>query len=465
MRLFVLCLTVIGLSFSSLSWAGTLQDALEAAKQADPQWLAAQRTWQANQQIKVQARGALMPNITASYSHTRTWSEPANSAYGTIVNPDESEYDTITTGIDLVQPLFRLDAWYGYKQADAVVDAAEAQFQKAKQDFLLRVSTSYINVLRSWDALQFAQANEKAIGRQLERTRERYKVGLVPVTDVQQAKAIYDNARVTLISARSQFAIARDQLNALTGEDWSSIASLQKDLPMDGVTPADPAKWITLAQQQNPQLAASHYNAKSERYNAKVKMAAMLPQVNLTAGYSNSHSIHQNQAAYLRHDADGYGKHIGIRVTMPLFAGGAINSQRKQAALLADAAEATYHQVYRDISLAARNQYRLVETDAASVEAAKQAIVSAKAALESTREGYKVGTNTIIEVLDAESTLFQARNSYANARYDYIIDSLSLKATAGVLNAEDIKQINGWLNTANPIDLSLQPLKAASEQG
>lgn len=438
------------LAFCSSAWAGTLQEVRQAAEQADPEWLAAQRSWQADQQLLVQARGSLLPSISANYSHVRSWNTPENTPLD-----DQMESDSITAGVNLVQPLFRLDAWYGYQQAQSVVSASEALFAKARQDFLLRVATRYVNVLRSWEALQFALANEKAIGRQLEQTRERYNVGLVPVTDVQQAQSIYDKAKVALITARSQFAISRDQLNALTGKSWETLAGLKEQLPMDGVSPADPTEWIELAQQQNPALAASRFNAEAQGYNADVKMAAMLPQVQLTAGWQHQHLAALNDAARLLPvDGDSRGYNVGIRVSVPLFAGGALNSRRKQAALQAQAAEASYQANYRDVSQAARTQYRLVETDAERIKAARQAIKSASTALEATREGYKVGANTIIDVLNAESTLYSARSSYANARYDYIIDSLSLKATAGVLGVDDLEKVNDWLNSGEPIDLT-----------
>lgn len=446
MRVFsvFLGLTLTALTLSAQ--AGTLQDVRKAAQQADSQLLAAQRTWQADQQLASQARGALLPDISASYSIKRQYNTPEGYA--------EQEWTNKTLGVSLVQPLFRLDAWYGYQQAQAVVSANEAIFEKAKQDFLLRVATQYVNVLRTWDALQFALANEKAIGRQLEQTQERYKVGLVPVTDVQQAKSIYDKAKVTLITARSQFAIARDQLEALTATDWNTLAGLKNTLPMNGVTPDDPAEWIALAQKQNPQLIASKLQAKAKSLNAKVKMGEMLPKLNLVGGYQHQHGSARNIAAAPGHDADAKGKYIGLELSVPLFTGGTLNSQRKEAALRAQAAEATYKLTYRKVGQSARSQFRKVETDALRVTAGAQAIQSAQTALDAVREGYKVGTNTIIDVLDAESTLFQARSNYADARYDYLIDSLSLKATAGVLNVDDLKQVNTWLDTTHPIDLS-----------
>lgn len=448
MRVSSLIVALAASAMTAGAWAGTLQDVRQAAQKADPQWQAAQRTWQADQQLSVQARGSLLPTINATYSHKRYFNTPENA-----VNDDRREYDSISSGVNLVQPLFRLDAWYGYKQAKAVVSADQAQFDQAQQAFFLRVATQYVGVLRNWDALQYAQANEKAIGRQLQQTQERYKVGLVPITDVQQAQSVYDNARVTLISARSAFAIARDQLDALSGKQWQSLATLKKDLPMEGVTPADPAEWIALAQKQNPQLLVAKFNAKAQGFNANVKLGAMMPQVELTAGYSHDHTVPRENVGLVT-DNDSHGFNVGVQVTMPLFAGGTLNSQRKEAALRAQAATSTYQQVNRDTGLAARSQYRMVETDSENVKAGRQAIKSAETALEAVREGYKVGTNTIIDVLDAESRLFEARNSYANARYDYVIDSLNLKATAGVLGADDLAMVNGWLDASNQIDLT-----------
>lgn len=434
---------------SGSAWAGTLQDVREAAEKSDPQWLAAQRTWKADQQIRTQARGALLPSITASYSHMRNWNEPEMSG------AKEANFDQITTGVQLVQPLFRLDAWYGYKQANAVVSVSEAQFAQDRQDFLLRVATEYVEVLRTWEGLQFALSNEKAIGSQLEQTQERYNVGLVPITDVQQARSIYDNAKVSLIAARTQFEIARDQLQVLTGQEWLALDGLKADLPMDGVTPADPAQWIALAQEKNPQLEAARMGAEVQHQNARVKGSTMTPRVEIVAGYQHQHNAPRNDAARFAgsYDLDSQGKNVGVQVTMPLFMGGSLNSQRKQAVLQAQAADANYELAFRNVSHAARSQFRLVQTNAQSIKAGAQAIKSAETALDAAREGYKVGTNTIIDVLAAESRLFEAQQAYANARYNYIIDSLSLKATAGVLEVSDLDEIDSWLDSSNTIDL------------
>jgi outer membrane protein len=190
----------------------------------------------------------------------------------------------------------------------------------------------------------------------------------------------------------------------------------------------------------------------------------MLPQVELTAGYNHTHTSEQNAAANSAGiDTDNHGMNVGVQVTMPLFAGGALNSQRKQAALLSEAADASYKAAYRDTGQAARTQYRLVQTDAESIKAGAQAIKSAQTALEATEEGYKVGTSTIIDVLNAESLLYSARSNYANARYDYIIDSLALKATAGVLSEKDLTEVNGWLDGNNPISLDLAQADASGK--
>lgn len=448
-------LILVAAAFCSSSWAATLQDVRQAAEASDPQWKAAQRTWQADQQISSQALGALLPNVTASYGRDRVWNKLED-----VGDKKWHRYNRETTAVELQQPLFRLDAWFGYKQAKAVVSSNEAKFKQERQAFLLRVATQYIDVLRSWEMLQFAMANEKSIGRQLEQVQERYKVGLVAVTDVQQAQSTYDGSRVTLISAQSQFDIARDQLQVLTGKSWETLARLKQDLPMDGVMPADPAQWIELAQQQNPQLKASEFAAKAQDYNADVKLGAMLPRLSLSAGYQHQHSDGNTlPGGGGGLGLDTQGKNIGIQVVMPLFAGGTLNSQRKEAALRAEAAESTYELVFRQTSQAARSQYRLVETDALNVKAGAQAVKSARTALDAVREGYNVGTKTIIDVLNAESALLSARNNHAAARYDYIIDSLSLKATAGVLKLSDLEEISTWLDDSAEIDLHQVELK------
>ena len=454
-KILVLMLT----SLASSVHAADLVQIANAAWSYDGTWRAARMSWDADQQLLVQGRAALFPNVSASYG--RYDNERELEELGVT-----QDFGTETTTLQLTQPLFRVDAWYGYKEAQSSTDIAQANFEQARQDFVLRVAQGYFGVLRAWDTLVSAKAEEKAIGRQLEQTQERFDVGLVPATDVEEAQATYDLTRVNLIVAQQQYDIARDQLETLTGQRWETLSELKDALPMDGPQPANMNDWIEKARAQNPQLLAARYNSELSEKTAKRQLGAQLPQVQLVAQYQHSHTAPEDSggAGFANGvNPDFESKQIGVEVNLPVFQGGGLNSRRKEAALRADAANFEYQQALRDIIQQARSAYRTVESDALRVSARKQAIRSARSALEATQSGYEVGTRNVVDVLNAQQALFAAERDYANARYDYIINSLTLKSTTGDLQQGDLAAINQWLSDTNTLNIYQPDLEGRSD--
>jgi outer membrane protein len=445
--------TLLAMLFCAPALADTanLTDVLNAASRADPEWAAAQRTLAADQQLATQGRAALLPSLTAGYSHFRNYRDFEGTG-----SSDDGQFTSQVASLTLVQPLFRPDAWYSYGQGKALSNAGEARFEEARQNFLLRVTERYLDVLRRWEDLHTAQAEERALSRQLEQTQERFDVGLVPVTDVEEAKAAYDLSRVGLIVAEADFDISRDQLEALTGQSWASLAGLREELPMTGPEPAQPSHWMERARSNNPQVLASRYEADSAKATARQRTSAQLPTVNLVGRYeSNRFSDIEDPYGLLNNLGTEYdSKAIGIEATLPLFAGGGLNSQRKEASYRYQAAEEVYRLVWRDVGQSAQSLARQVAASAQNVMARKQALRSAESALRATESGYEVGTRNVVDVLTAQRNLYANQRDYSAARYDYIIVSLRLQAAAGDLSSDDIDRINAWLSSDVTVELA-----------
>src|SRR5690554_3310699 len=456
--LFVMLFTGPALVMAAPVKHADLTDVLQAAINADPEWAAAQRILDADQQLATQGRSALLPSLTASFSHSRNYRdfEGTNSS-------DDARFTNQVAALTLVQPLFRPDAWQSSRQGKALSSAGEARFEQARQDFLLRVTERYLDVLRRWEDLNTAQAEERALSRQLEQTQERFDVGLVPVTDVEEAKAAHDLSRAGLTRAQAGFDMSRDQLEARTGQEWSTLAGLREDLPMSGPEPAQPSHWMERARSNNPQLLASRYEADAAKANAKQRTAAQLPSVNLVGRLESNKLYHITDSttpppppapSTTMQGSDYDGKSIGIEASMPLFAGGGLNSQRKEASYRYQAAEEAYRLVWRDAGQAAQSLARQVQASALTVTARKQALRSAESALRATESGYEVGTRNVVDVLTAQRNMYATQRDYSAARYDYIIVSLQLQAAAGDLSTEDISLVNGWLSTDISVELN-----------
>jgi len=452
MRKFLLMVAgVATTSFTTPLYADTLAHALEAAWSADSEWSAALHTWQAGQENEKQGLAAILPNLSARYSWMDTDTKIRRSGY-------KMDYETETVTVSLAQPLFRPGAWYAYKQGKAATSLADAQFADARQQFFHRVASAYFNVLKAWENLTSANAEKKAIGEQLEQTRERFDVGLIAITDVHEAEAAHDLVDASVILAQAEFDIARDKLEALTGRPWQNMATLQSDLPLNKPVPAEPEKWMELAQGQNPSLLAAKQQTEVLRHAASQHASAQLPTVDLVAQHQryrdNANIPTNNPLSDGNMQPKSRTNAYGIEVNMPLFQGGGLNSKRKQSALEHDASLDSYQQAWRDVGQQTLAAYRQVSANSSYVKAHKQVIRSAESALEATQAGYEVGTRNIVEVLNAQRTLFAAKRDYANARYDYVLNSLTLKALAGALTEDDIIQVNDWLNELEQINLN-----------
>jgi len=379
---------------------------------------------------------AVMPTITLTANSGTTKKEVGD-------NP-EVETEGTSYGIELTQTLIAPKAWYEYAAASATTDAAELSARKAEQDVVIRVAESYFNVLRANAGLAAAKATESAVKRQLEQTQQRFKVGLIAITDVHEAQAQYDSATVDLITAETQLDIAYESLAILTGERFDRINPLKEQIPLVGPNPADRAHWEQKALGQNLDVLIAQKEEVAAQRGHKSAISGHLPTVSLVAQYNNvdDEANTDTTGAELGEIKSTY---VGLNLSMPIFAGGATWAGQKQAYYQRQGAEKKFELAHRSTLVSVRNQYRTLEADIARVKARKQAMTSAQSAMEATQTGYEVGTRNIVEVLTAQRQVFGAQFNYASARYDYVINLLKFRQTVGELSLADIDEVNNWL--------------------
>jgi outer membrane protein len=292
--------------------------------------------------------------------------------------------------------------------------------------------------------LQTRDAEERAIQRQLEQTRERFEVGLLPVTDVHEAQAVFDDAAVNSLEARGALNIAFEGLAVLTGQDHQVLAGLTENFAATNPEPLSNQEWVDFAIGNNFQLKVAELGKDAAYNNAKAAASARLPKISGRASYFDSDSDGTRYSSPFESQQDGHS--FVVSVTMPIWMGGSVDAQRRQAKQRSIASDEGYTASKRNTVQAARSLHQLVLTNTARVKARKQSITSADSALQATQAGYEVGTRNIVDVLVAQRTVYQARRNYSNARYDYILSMMRLKEVAGQLSPEDVYQLNAWLD-------------------
>jgi outer membrane protein len=317
---------------------------------------------------------------------------------------------------------------------------------------ILRVAQAYFNVLAAEDVLTANQTSLEAISRQLDQANKRFEVGLIAITDVQEAKAARDTAAAAVIAAKRTLATSEDQLLEITGQKYDQLAKPGADMPLKSPEPADQSRWVNISLEQNLSLISSRLGAEIARDNVRVAVGGHLPTVDLLAGRSYQRQGVNETFAGERFGYDSYfnDRQIGVQLTVPIYSGGFTQSKVRQTQYLWIAAKEAVVQSSRATERQARDAYLGVISGIARVQALRQAVESSHTALKATEAGYEVGTRTSVDVLNARKTLVQSETDYSGSRYDYIVSVLQLRLAAGNLDRAQLTEINGWLTLAAP---------------
>ncbi|MEH6586792.1 MAG: TolC family outer membrane protein [Halioglobus sp.] len=458
MRTTGVTLLALALSLGSFTAnADSLLDIYELALENDAQLKAEQATYLANREQENLGLSALLPQVGADYSRsgsdTETDGESLELGQGGIATIDTTtNNDTISEGfsVSLNQALFDLPAWFSFQSGKELTKQAEATFAGNQQNLVVRVVEAYLAVLRAQDNLEASKAQERAFERQLEQTQQRFEVGLIAITDVYEAQAAFDLSRVNRIVDENNVAVSLEQLSVLTGQKHSNLNILKEDFDIKPPEPADRAAWVDFAMENNFNLKAAKFGEEASRQNSKANALEHAFRVSGNYSYSDMETDGRrivepdtgfNTSPYSSTDGDRW----EVRVDMPLYSGGAISANRRRSAQEFNAARENRINLTRNTVTATRSLHMTVISDVSRVQARKQSIVSSKSALDATQAGYEVGTRNVVDVLNAQNTLFSSQRDYANSRYDYIVNLLQLKEQAGLLSPEDVVNLNSYL--------------------
>lgn len=399
-------------------------------------------------------RGDLLPQVSASGSFTRyntiSSQESSTGTTSSSSGDGDDDYNSTSIQIQATQALFDATNWYQLEAARRET-AQEALYLRAdRQQLLYNVAEAYFEVLRAKEQLDTLRAEERAVERQLEQVRQQFDVGIVAATDVYEAQATYDLTRSQRISQESTLQVNFEALEQLTGKQYASIDGLADDMPIERPEPASQQAWVEMASSQNLDVLAAKATADLARANLDTSRAGHLPTVSAFANYSYSES---DQSTLRGH---GEQNQIGIEATVPIYTGGSTSAQVRQSTFSLEQTQYQQESQLRTAIQQVRSYYAQALNNVLTVQAQARSIQSNRSALEATRNGYEVGTRNIVDVLDAQQNLFTAISSYADARYDYVLNLLSLRQEAGVLDVDTLDVLNNWLRPDKAVNLNFQ---------
>lgn len=323
------------------------------------------------------------------------------------------------------------------------MQAAAATYSAAGQDLIIRLATAYFNVLQAQDILRYSDAQEKALYRQYQVSSQRYHVGLDPITSLYTSEAAYDAAKAAYLSDQNNLDNTREELREITGIYYPDLKTLAGDFPLVSPQPMNIDQWVKTALDQNLSLRAARFAVLAAQQNIKAVSAGNLPTLSATGSYqdANSRSLNSEMEGTQNVRTGA----LGLALNFPVYNGGLTNAQTSQAEAQYQLAIAQMEQQYRTTVANARKAFLSINSQISQVDADRQSVKSSRAALESTQAGYQAGTQTILDVLQAQSSLFSAEQNYTQDRFSYLLNTLILKQAAGILAPTDLANINRWL--------------------
>ena len=409
----------------------------ERALENDARFAAAEARREAEALAPGIARARLLPRVELRARHARVAEDKVQGQ--TFGGAGSFSYDTDQLVLSLRQTLFNRGDYIALKQSKSESEKADLELAAARQALILNLAEAYFGVLLAEESLKFARSEKEAVSRQLEQARERFDVGVVPITDVKEAEAAFDLAEAEEILADNQSQNALYALSVITGNDFSVLRPLAESVPTPTPDPEDVQAWVDRALAQNLGLLARQIATNVAAREIDLQRAGHYPSVDLFANRA------EDDIRGGRRKSESKNLTIGVEVNVPVFSGLGTHYRTRRAAQLHRESLEQLEGARRETRRVARENYLNVIASVSRVAALKRAEESALAALESNEAGFQVGTRTSVDVLLALKDLFRARRDYASVRYEYLLSTLRLKNVAGTLSEEDVARLDSYL--------------------
>lgn len=444
----LLIAAAVGLAYAAASPAEDLLQIYDLAVESDPTLGEARQVLFATREVKPQARALLLPNfdVSGNLDYRNDATEGASQLTGSTIRSNET-FSQRGLRATVTQSVYDHSNWVRLRQADDTIAQAEAQYRDAEIELMVRTTDAYLRVLRANDAVRVSEALLRANERQLEQSRQRFEVGLVAITDVNESQAAYDRSRADLINAENAFDNAWEALRRIVGPIDVPIARLGETLPLTPPEPNDIDAWAQTALENNYGIIAATEAAEAAKKQIEIERAGRYPTLALQGGYD----VFRSEAEF---GSDRDSAFVSLNLSFPFYQGGLVSANTRQAGHDLGAAQERLDQQRRAVINNVKDAFRGVLSSISDVGARQAAIVSARSALESTQAGLEVGTRTQVDVLNAQRRLFEAEFEYFSARYDYILNGVLLHQATSTLTRDVLAKGNAWLD---PKDLVMPP--------
>lgn len=420
-----------------------LVGAYEQALRHDPAKLAANEALAAGREKAVQGDALLRPRIGLQAGVSRIDDRGDASSPLAAVLPANSSGNAYQATLQLTQPLYDAKASAEKKQLHQLSRLAEIEFDHAQQMLALRVADAYFGVIAAEEALRVTLAEKAAISMQRERAQARYEVGRGKATELQETQARLDQILTKEINARSQLELRRAQFAETTGTAPDALAMLESSIAAVPPEPNVLQPWQNKGEDRSAAVRARRAQLDIAKAETEKHKLAGRPSLALVASYGARDQ--SGGLSPLVASKDHRSGSIGLQFSMPLYAGGGLDSQARESQARLREAEQQLAAAARDMRVQVQDAFLAVRTGVSRIESSEQALRSARTALEATTLGRDVGTRTEQDVLDAQQRAHASELDAVMARIDYLMARIRLAAAAGELGEQDLRSVNAWL--------------------
>lgn len=438
MRRIAVCLMGVGLTgIATHAGAIGLIEAYDAALANDPVYRSAVYDNAGGRENRALGLSNLLPTASITYNGSKNWAEQ------TVVGQPETRpvYISSTGGLQVRQPLYAPDNVARYHEGNAQADVADAVLSSKQQDLITRLVGAYVDALFADDALRLSIAQRDTFLEQRQANDRMFKGGEGTKTDMLETQAKLDLAEAQVLEARDARSVNLQTLAAIVGRDVEALDGLSSNFQVPVPQPAGVEEWKKMARERNPDLAAQRYAVEVAHQEVLRNRAGHLPHVDFVA------SATKDKADTIdTYTTDSTVRSVGVQATIPLYAGGSVSALTRQASAAYEKAKSDLDDKTNQVMIDLRKQHYTLLSSVPKIDALVKSVNSAKLLVTATTQSIRGGERVNLDLLNAEQQLYTAQRDLAQARYTSLVSYLKLRADAGVLTVDDLRNIAAYFS-------------------
>lgn len=406
----------------------------------DPQLRGSEYESMATRETLEQAYAGVLPKLSGELGYMRT-NQTINSSDNQVYAEGKTDFDTITYGVKLVQPLFSYALYLRIGQAKSILNRSDLELEKSRQDLALRAAEAYMAVLLSNDELVAVRAEETAVELHHLLAKERCENGMAPITDLYDTEARLAAVGAQRVDAENALHDAFQALTEICGIPAQEISPLKDELPMTQPIPENVDSWTETGLARNLDIQIQKLKAEIAEKEIDRQGAAHYPTADFEFDYNNK----DTKGSLFGGGSNTTTYDYGVKLSVPLYEGGLVSSRKAEAFSLHQSALQAVTKQNRNTERLVRSTYSGVTSAINRALAMEKSVNAQKLVVEAKEEGFKAGLYISLALLDAMQDLYKYKREYSKARNDYVLNSLRLKHAVGALKQDELVMLNAWL--------------------